>query len=50
MAAIMSQFQCTANARFAPNRDQFKTDLRVEKFWISSTREQSLNFYREIAS
>ena len=34
------------NARFTPNRDQLKTDLRVEKFWISCTREQSLNFHR----
>ena len=38
------------NARFTPNRDQLRTDLRVEKFWISWTREQSLNFYRQIAS
>ena len=33
------------NARFTPNRDQLSTDLWVEKFWISRTREQSLNFY-----
>ena len=35
-------------ARFTPNRDQLRTDLRVEKLWISRTREQSLNF-RELA-
>ena len=40
----------TRNARFTPNRDQLRTDLRVEKFWIASTREQSLNVYRQIAS
>ena len=34
------------NARFTPNRDQLRTDLRVEKFWISWTREQSLNINR----
>ena len=27
-----------------------RTDLRVEKFWISLTREQSLNFNRQIAT
>ena len=30
-------------ARFTSNRDQLRTDLRVEKIWISWTREQSLN-------
>ena len=35
-----------SNARFTPNHDQLRTDLRVEKFWISWTREQSLNLYR----
>ena len=38
------------NARFTPNRDLLRTDLRVEKFWISRTREQSLNFYCYIRS
>ena len=28
-----------ANARFTPKRDQLRTDLRVEKFWISWTRQ-----------
>ena len=28
-------------ARFTQNRDQLGADLRVEKFWISWTREQS---------
>ena len=39
-------------ARFTPNHDRLRTDLRVEKFWISWTqaREQSLNFNRQIAS
>ena len=37
-------------ARFTPNRDQLRTDLRVENFWISWTRVQSSNFYRQITS
>ena len=37
-------------ARFTLNRDQLRTDLRVEKLWISWTREQSWNFYHQIAS
>ena len=32
--------RAVANARFTPNRDQLRADLRVEKFWISWTREQ----------
>ena len=42
----------THDARFTPNRDQIRTDLRVENSWISWTRrrEQSSNFYRQIAS
>ena len=36
-------------AKFTPNRAQLRTDLRVEKFWIFFTHEQSLNFYRQIA-
>ena len=39
-----------AHAWFTPNREELRTDLRVEKFWISWTREQSLNFCRQIAS
>ena len=39
-----------SNTRYTPNRDQLRTDLQVEKFWISWTREQSLNCYRQIAS
>ena len=27
------------NARFTPNRDELRIDLRVEKFWICWTRE-----------
>ena len=36
--------------RFTRNHDQPRTDLRVEKFWMSWTREQSLNVYRQMAS
>ena len=43
-------FPAATNARFTPNRDQLRTDLRVEKYWISWTREQSLNIYRQTAS
>ena len=50
MKICSSVFPSVANARFTPNRDQLWTDLRVEKFWISWTREQSLNFYGQIAS
>ena len=39
------------NARFTPNRDQFKADLQVEKFGSSWTHGQSLNFiFRSQAS
>ena len=37
------------NARFTPNRDQLRTDLRVAKFRISWTREPLSNFDRQIA-
>ena len=42
--------QKTPNARITSKCDQLRTDLRVEKFWISWTREQSLNFYHQITS
>ena len=38
------------NARFTSNHYQLRTDLWVEKFWISWNREQSLNFYHQITS
>ena len=38
-----------AYARFTRYCDQLRTDWWVEKFWISWTHEQSLNFYCQIA-
>ena len=45
IVANFIQIYRLANARFTQNRDQLRTDLRVENFWIFWTREQSLNFY-----
>ena len=41
---ISTNSKTVFNAGCTPNRDQLWFDLRVEIFWISWTREQSLNF------
>ena len=38
------------NTRFTPNCDQLRTDLQIGKLRISWNRDQSLNFYHQIAS
>ena len=41
--------RAVANARFTPNRDQLRADLRVEKFWISWTVVKLLSTDRKLA-
>ena len=50
VSSVVKPASGLSNARFTPNHDQLRTDLRVEKFWISWTREQSLKLYRQIAN